>query len=194
MIKGIFLTACIFIASCATPSNEADFKKLSPMQRLYVGRIKVNVNGLPGEKCELYMNGDLVASVKIADDGYLIYRTEGRKPGLQKVTCFHKLNQYKAAWHSVDLDLKPFSRPEDQSNISYFGDVTLDWKMDTSLTESAEILDGSQGPMKIGSVKNSGEIKVLIEDKLADIDAYAKANWKITADRKIVSALTAKVD
>jgi hypothetical protein len=191
MRAAIFFCFVISAIGCATPSNDADqFKKISPSQRLYVGRMQVLLNGTPAEKCEVFVNGSLIPNLKIASDGYMIYRTDDSAPGLAKLTCLHKLNFFKSAWHMKDLNLDPIHKPKEQNTVHYFGDLKVDWTVDPKTTENAKVVESDPGPNKVGTVKNSGELKVTVENKLEDMRTYAAKTWKIVEGKQIEADLT----
>jgi hypothetical protein len=182
------------LLGCASTSSEVGFKKIQPGQRVYVGQIKVTLNGAPATECELSMRGDLVPSMKFSGEGYIIYRSDREAAGFDTLKCFHKLRQFKAAWHSQVIRTEAFIRPTDSSTVTYFGHVTADWTFDPMTSESAPVLDPQPGPNQIGQVKGSGEIKVSVQDQIADLEVYQKEHWKILDGKKIVSNLVEPKD
>lgn len=158
------LTTCLFLlAGCATTSNELRIGKLMRKQRVYVGRILVDFGGMPQKdlKCELYINNDLVPNFKLSADGYFFYKTDREKPELSRITCYHRPNVQLAAWHHQKLGLKPFHRPEEQTDAVYFGDLIVTWDFDKTATEpAAQSQPLTNTPPREGHVYESGTIKV----------------------------------
>jgi hypothetical protein len=165
VVVGAFL-----FQGCATTSNELKIGKLTPKQRIYVGRVLVNFGGLPRTdlKCEAYINSDIVPAFKIAPDGYFFYKTDRTEPRLSKLTCYHRESLYLAAWHHQKLGLKPFFRSEEQKEAVYFGDIIIDWNFNKAETAvAAQREPYTSNPPREGHVYESGEIKVEVKSDFA---------------------------
>jgi len=185
-LTNFFFLFALALSGCATPSNQANFDKVKLGQRIYVGRMQVNLNGETSPKCEIYKSGDMAASLTLAEDGYFIFRSDRSEVGLVKLSCRHQANLFKAAWHVRELPLNLAKKPKDENTVVYLGDLMVNWKIDPLATESAPVLDSQPGPTKVGMVKNSGEIQVQVEDRLAEAKAYAEKNWALTTGRNFL--------
>lgn len=181
----ILFALSLSLYACTTPSNKPQFKKVKAKQRVYVGKLEVVLNGQAAEKCEIYMNSDLNPFIRISKDGYLIYRTERKKPRLGRLSCLHRLGARKAAWHIQDFDLSQLERPKERKTAHYFGHLRVNWDIDPSKTAAVQPAGGfiRSGPQPI--VKDSGELTVAVREDLEDIQGYAAKNWDILNDFKI---------
>ena len=168
--------ALLALVGCATPSNETDFEKVKPKQRVYVGNVEVNLNGKRAEKCELFMNSNLAPNFKLSEDGFVVYKTSDRKPFLGKVRCLHKYNHRNSAWHTQELELNPLNRPKKRKSVNYFGHITLDWKINPKDTLTAPAQDPSAFK-KVGMVDSSGKIQLKVQDQKEVAEKYIQDNW-----------------
>lgn len=163
----VVISALFTFLGCATTSNELRIGLLTPNQRVYVGRVKVDFGGLPEDelKCELYINRDIVPAFKLSRDGYFFYKTDRSEARLSKIACYHRANLYLAAWHLQKIPLKPFYRPENQKEAIYFGDLFIKWDFDKAATEpAAERLPYTQTPPREAHVYDSGTLTVEIKN------------------------------
>lgn len=160
------LVILLFLMGCATNSSELHLGKWKEKDRLYVGRVIVNFGDLPPEdlKCEVYINRDIVPIFKLDRDGYFFYKTDREEARLSRISCYHRPNFYMAAWHHHSLPLKPFKRPADSLEATYFGDVYVTWKFDkTGTISAAEKEPMTSTPPRIGNVQDSGSLTVEIK-------------------------------
>jgi hypothetical protein len=184
---GLGILFCFGIMGCATTSSEVDLKKINPKERVYIGHFKVNFNGNSRPRCEIYVNADLAPGLKLTDDGLIIYKTDRLAAKFSRIACYHQSSNYYAAWHVHELPLTKLERPENQLEAVYFGDVNIDWTIDEKDTISAaEAAPFEQAsPMRIGRVKDSGELKatilnsieatkVLLRDRAPQLTVLAK--------------------
>jgi hypothetical protein len=126
------------------------------------------MTGQENPKCELYLNLDLAPSIKIAPDGFIVYKTDRQKLNFKKIACYHQYSERLAAWHLQSLNLAAILKPDSNADVTYFGDVELDWQIDLKTTrEAAENETDSATPLKVGRVNDSGEIRVKITDASA---------------------------
>ena len=176
-ITRVFFTcvSAILISSCATPSGSLNVKKkLGPKDRIYVGRFIIDFNGKKRDelKCELYVNGGVVPDIKLANDGYVFFKTTSTDFKISRIACYDQLDAYTAAWHHQRLPFQDFTRTASPEIASYFGDIVIDWKTQDVDTKMAAAKDTSsvQYP-RVGSVEASGEIKFEIRN---DVDGIRK--------------------
>jgi hypothetical protein len=159
-----------------------------PQQRVYVGRILVDLRAsgqkLDSPRCELYVNYDLAPSVKLAGDGRIVYKTDRSDFRFRKIACYHQENLYSAAWHLNTLTLAPVTRSEQQSEVTYFGDIALTWDIDRSATvTAAETGEASPPPTRVGRVENSGNIKIGIVSDLKASEEWLKKTQPLVVER-----------
>ena len=176
MRNSLLLVASLFMTGCISASNQTDFDKVKPKQRVYVGNVSVEMNGQRPEKCELLMNKSLVANVKLSRDGYVVYKTSDRKPALAKVRCLHKVSNRKHAWHTKDLDLEPLKRPKKRKSVNYFGHLKVNWEINPELTTAAPV-ENPAAFKQVGMVSDSGEIKLEVKDETDQATKYIQDNW-----------------
>ena len=180
--------AMLAMVGCATPSNETNFKKVKPKQRVYVGNVEVTLNGKPADKCELFMNSKLAPNIKLSEDGFVVYKTADRKPYLGKVRCLHRVSNRKAAWHTQDLELNPLNRPKKRKSVNYFGHISLNWEIDPDKTLSAPVADPSAF-RQVGMVDESGEIQLKVQDQKDVAEKYIQENWLTLKDFRVETHL-----
>ncbi len=160
--------AILLNTACATMSDEVSLKKITKSERIYAGRILVELNGQPASRCEIYLGYDITPSIKLSADGFVVYKTDREKFQMRSVACYHKYSPRLSAWHHQKLNLEPVAKSADQSAVQYFGDITLKWQIDPETTkETAEKDTDSRTPMKEGRVDDSGELIVDIVDNSA---------------------------
>lgn len=189
-IIALALTMC----SCVSPSNESNYKRVEGNQRLYVGRILVNLNGQAPSNCELHLDGDMIPTVKLSADGYLILRSEKDSLALGQLICLHKGSPFKAAWHSQKIPLGAIVHPKTHTQVTYFGDLVLNYTIDPEKTKHAPIMESVPGPQKIGHAKDSGKISVSVEDQTESIKTYAEKNWPILQGREIETHIVKAIE
>ncbi len=142
-----------------------------PKQRLYVGKFKVNFNDDENPKCEIYLNYDISPSIKLSQDGLVFYKTDRESLKFNKIACLHKATPLLSAWHHQDLVLTPVKRGSDKLEVTYFGDINIDWVFDGETTVAAASRDTqSNSAVKEGHVKSSGELKVEIKDNQTEVE------------------------
>ena len=167
-----------FLSACSTTSDEVSFKRIQLKDRFYVGQVRVVMNGVEAPKCELYLNLDISPSIKLAQDGFIFYKTDRENFKLKSIACLHSISNRAAAWHHQKLNLKSVSRPDDNSTIQYFGDIHIDWKIDPAQSVEASEKDmDSTGLVKVGHVKDSGEIRLKITADKSSIENKLTAKW-----------------
>jgi hypothetical protein len=191
----LFISALMLLplAGCVTDSNVTQFKKVKPKQRVYMGRVDITLNGQKAEKCELFMNSQMMSNLKVAADGYIVYRTSDREPYLGKVRCLHRANNRKSAWHTQSLNLKKLERPKKRKSVNYFGHLSIKWDIDPAKTLSAQARD-PYAFKQVGMVNNSGEIQLSVADNTKEATDYLKTNWKALNDFRVETHLVVNAD
>jgi hypothetical protein len=159
-----------------------------PQQRVYVGRILVDLRAsgtkIENPRCELYVNYDVAPSVKLASDGKVVYKTDRSQFRFRKIACYHQENRYAAAWHVRTLTLAPIARTEQQSEVTYFGDLTITWDIDRAATvAAAEKGELSPPPTRIGRAEDSGSIKIEIASDLKASAEWLKSTQPLVVER-----------
>ena len=179
LVIGLF--AVIFLAGCATVSDEVSVEKMSSTQRLYVGRLKVRLNEDKNPKCEVYLNNDISPSIRLSQSGWIIYKTDRKELRLRRLACYQQINPYEAAWHLHDLMLTSVLKSEDKSQVKYFGNLDVAWTVDPISTSQAARLVTVSGYPKEGRVEDSGELKISFTDN--EREARDEFYKKLPADR-----------
>lgn len=168
-----FFIFILNVCGCATLSDEISLDKVTAKQRVYIGRLNVKLNSDEAPKCEIYLNYDLVPSIQLSPDGFVFYKTDRENLTLKKIACLHKSSQKLSAWHHQILPLTTIVRPAESLEITYFGDIKLNWAIDPNETVLAAQNDNeSKTPNKIGRVISSGEIKAEILDKQPEVKEH----------------------
>jgi hypothetical protein len=167
----IFFSSAVWLAGCATPSDQISLKKISPKQRFYTGRMNIKLNGVPASKCEVYLNYDVAPSIQLSDSGFIVYKTDRENIHFKKIACQHAFDKSLSAWHIKALNLAAVEKPSEQSTVHYFGDVNIDWAIDPEQTKEAAYKDyDSKTYHKVGRVNDSGEMKITITADLPKIE------------------------
>lgn len=192
-MKRLFVATLILsVSGCATDSNLAKFKQVKPKQRVYVGKVDITLNGKKATKCELFMNSQLAPNLKLAEDGYVVYKTSDRDTQLGKVRCLHQANNRKSAWHTQKLNLKKLTRPKKRKSVNYFGHLNIKWDIDPEKTLAARAQD-PYAFKQVGMVDDSGEIEITVADNTQEASDYIKANWKVLQDFRVEKHLASKL-
>lgn len=172
--------------ACATHSNELVIKKMKASDRIYAGRLIVDMNGQSNKelKCELYLNNSLLADIKLTEDGYLFIKSDNKKFRLSKIACYDQIDLYSAAWHHQRLPFSGLTQSDSTEKAAYFGDIYLNWKINPEETRAAARNDTSTPAYpKVGVVQNSGFIKIEVKDEFESIkpifaDKVKDKSWR----------------
>lgn len=183
----VMVGVAIVVQACTTLSSEVSLKKFASKDRLYAGKIRVNMSGDEHPRCEIYLNYDISPSIKLADDGVILYKTDRDSLRFRSIACFHKINNRAGAWHHRDLNLKGIPKSESNEVVSYFGDIELNWKIDTDLTleASSQDTDSTKG-VREGHVKDSGEMKITISNSKDSMATVLLERIPEAKDKKLV--------
>lgn len=184
----VFILTVLALVGCVSASNETQFDKVKPKQRVYVGQVQVKMNGQKAEKCELFVNSDLAPNMKLSEDGFVVYKTSDRKPYLGRVRCLHKANNRKSAWHTQKLNLAPLKRPKKRKSVNYFGHILVNWDFDPEKTLKAPAQDPSSF-RQVGLVDDSGELQIEIKDQSKEAADYIQKNWVALKDFRLETHL-----
>ncbi len=184
----VALCAAVALSGCTSVSNHVDFKKIKPNDRVYMGNVQVRLNEKPVLKCELYVGSDIVPSVKLSPDGYLVYRTSGKAFRLSSLACPLDVGAGKVVWLVHSLDDLEFSRPESKDQMGYFGHLTLAWTYDPSELNGRlpPLMVRSSDTSSVPRLKDLGEIKVERQSLLSEATAYAQSHWSSLAALTVV--------
>ncbi|OFZ18762.1 MAG: hypothetical protein A2Z20_01365 [Bdellovibrionales bacterium RBG_16_40_8] len=188
-----FFYSLFWAVGCATLSDEVSIEKINSKQRLYVGRVLVNFNGETNPKCEIYLSYDIAPSIKLSSDGFVVYKTDRQELKFKELTCYHKVTSYIGAWHHQKLALRAIKRPQDSSEVNYFGDIHIDWVFDPKTSKIAADKDyDTRAPYKTGQIKDSGDIKIWVGKDMAYIENafYSKVSGAREKGFRLQSALT----
>lgn len=184
------LIMSFLLSSCASLSNEQLTQKMLPKQRIYVGHISVNLNNNLKPNCELYINQDIVPSLKLSSDGLVVFKSDREKFKISQIACYYMADEYRAAWHLHDLDFEKIERSNDANQVNYFGDVKLIWNVTNEDTINAANLEHDNStPLKIGRVKDSGRLEVSIS---SDIKTVEQEFYKKNPDMSQLNLLFAE--
>lgn len=172
MKKLVLFSVLPFLVSCASKpvTNVGDIKR---GERLYTGVLNVNFNNKKNNEtnCEVYLKGSFNPDFKLANDGYILFRTKNREVKIQKLVCPLQVTANNKIWVSHDLDISTIVKPKDPNEISYFGDLTVNWSLTSKDIEALE-----KGLPRANSerIANLGKFEIITNSDLKNHEVLAK--------------------
>jgi hypothetical protein len=141
------------LTACAAPMKQTiDQTKLKPNERAYSGNVQVDLNGLTNDKvtCELFLNSDLNATIRVSPDGNYTFKSIKKKLAFSKIACIYKLKNEKH-WIYHSLDLQRISQPDETKakEVYDLGGLKIIWKVnDSEIAADSTNVFGSEDKMK----------------------------------------------
>jgi hypothetical protein len=149
MLKKVILI--LALSACAAPIKQnIDQTKLKPDERAYKGNVQMDLNGMTNDKltCELFLNSDLNATLRVSPDGNYMFKSIKKKLGFSKVACIYKVKNEKH-WIYHSLDLPKIAQSPDNKEIYNMGDLKITWKVDDSeFTHNTTSIFGAEDKMR----------------------------------------------
>lgn len=164
-----------WLLGCTTTPEKLSFKTLNPEHRIYIGRFIVHMNDIPPDElnCEVYLNRDLAPFIKLESGGHIQFKSNRSEIKFTRIACLHHFDNRYSAWHHARLDFENFYRTQSRKEVVDFGDVHIHWKIDEKETvRAARLQPRGTGIKQVGVVKDSGELKVHVSEKILPNSVY----------------------
>lgn len=183
--KIVVVVLLMFLMGCSSNYKSFKLSNVDEGEGTIIGKIQVVLNGEDySNLCYVCINS---SCQNLTLEGYVFMPMKQGTAQIEKVYCETGVSESKQVLQGAQFEVKP--------GVTYFGDVTLDWKKDRSSSGGAKFMSAAFGLIGRTLAQGvetgvDGEIKMSVKDDMSSVlKTFREQMGKndIQAEKSIVS-------